>query len=147
MLTVRANPVRSNYQSDGRCFDNCTTLSYALAIVQDKSCWCSNLIPNQADQKDIGNCKASCPGYPSDYCGGDGTFGYMEVIGFTPTGTAAAGATTKAPSSSVSTLSLLGLTCMPGMPAYPSLLLDSSPSPSLYLVALCRDELFWLRTL
>ncbi len=99
MLTVCAS-VRSNYQSDGRCFGNCTTLSYAFAIVQDKSCWCSNLVPNPADQKDIGNCKAPCPGYPTDYCGGDGTFGYMEVIGFSPTGTAAAGGTTKAPSSS-----------------------------------------------
>ena len=134
MLTVRANPVRSNYQSDGRCFDNCTTLSYALAIVQDKSCWCSNLIPNSADQKDIGDCKASCPGYPSDYCGGDGTFGYMEVTGFTPTGTAAAVATTKAPSSSVSSLSPRA--DMYARNACTSLLIDSSPSPSLCLVAL-----------
>ncbi|KAL2129187.1 hypothetical protein VTI74DRAFT_8104 [Chaetomium olivicolor] len=93
-------PIYWNWQSDGRCFGNCTDLKFALAIVQGKNCWCSNLIPNSADQKPLKDCEAPCPGYPSDYCGGDGTFGYMEVGGFTPTGTAAGGA---APSSTQGT--------------------------------------------
>ena len=57
----------------------------------EKDCWCSNLAPNKADQKPITDCQYPCPGYPSDYCGGDGVFGYMEVAGAKPSGTAAAG--------------------------------------------------------
>ncbi|KAK4035413.1 hypothetical protein C8A01DRAFT_17895 [Parachaetomium inaequale] len=93
----------SDYQSDGRCSGNCTDLKYALAIVHAKNCWCSNLIPNPADQKPLRDCQNPCPGYPSDYCGGNELFGYMEAAGGTPTGTAPAGGTaTKSPSSTTS---------------------------------------------
>jgi len=103
MLTTGLALVYSDWQSDGRCFGNCTDLKYAFAIVQYKHCWCSNLIPNPADQKSLSDCQDPCPGYPSDYCGGDGAFGYMEIGRFKPTGTAPAeGSGTKAPSSSVS---------------------------------------------
>ncbi|KAK4155421.1 hypothetical protein C8A00DRAFT_41971 [Chaetomidium leptoderma] len=94
-------PIHYDWQSDGRCFGNCTTLKYALAIVKEKNCWCSNLIPNRADQKSLGNCQDPCPGYPTDFCGGDGVYGYMDVAGFSPTGTAPPGGdSTKLPSSS-----------------------------------------------
>jgi cell wall integrity and stress response component len=107
-------PLYYNWQSDGRCFGNCTDLKYAFAIVLAKNCWCSNLIPNPADQKPLVDCQNPCPGYPTDYCGGDGLFGYMEAAGATPTGTAPAGGTaTKAPSSTVSTALCLKLTCVP----------------------------------
>lgn len=92
-------PLNSDWQSDGRCSGNCTSLSYALAIVQDKNCWCSNLLPHNADRKPLSDCQASCPGYPWDYCGGRGTFGYMRVGGFNPTGTAPAGGFTTTTSS------------------------------------------------
>lgn len=94
MLTARPSALtveNSIYQSDGRCSGNCTDRSYAFAIVQDHNCWCSNLIPNIADRKSISECQLGCPGYPSDWCGGDGTFGYMAVVGISPTGTAPAG--------------------------------------------------------
>ncbi|SPQ25268.1 c9b1b778-d559-4fab-887a-925af5e54f94 [Thermothielavioides terrestris] len=104
--------LESNFQSDGRCFGNCTTLKYALAIVQDHNCWCSNLIPNKADRKDLSDCENPCPGYPTDYCGGDGLFGYMSVSGFTATGTAPAGysATPDSSSSDTSTAAVQTVT-------------------------------------
>jgi cell wall integrity and stress response component len=80
--------VNYNWQSDGRCYGNCTDSENAFAIVQNKNCWCSNLIPHPNDRKPIEDCRAPCPGYPTDHCGGDGTFGYMEVGGFNPSGTA-----------------------------------------------------------
>ncbi|KAK4228815.1 hypothetical protein QBC38DRAFT_135345 [Podospora fimiseda] len=89
----------SDFQSDGRCDQNCT--SYAFAIVREKSCWCSNLIPNQADQKPLGECNVPCPGYPTDLCGGIGLWGYMQNNDNQPTGTAPPGfgiSTTAAPS-------------------------------------------------
>lgn len=81
--------VTSDFQSDGRCNQNCT--SYAFAIVREKSCWCSNLIPNPDDQKPIADCNIPCPGYPSDLCGGINLWGYMEISANEPTGTAPAG--------------------------------------------------------
>ncbi|KAL2176779.1 uncharacterized protein P884DRAFT_27259 [Thermothelomyces heterothallicus CBS 202.75] len=104
--TADMDPLFSNWQSDGRCYGNCTDLNYALAIVQNKNCWCSNLVPNKADRKPLSDCQNPCPGYPSDYCGGDGVFGYMYAGGSTPTGTAAPGgsATGEPSSSTVSTL-------------------------------------------
>jgi len=96
-------PLFYNWQSDGRCYGNCTDLKYALAIVQNKNCWCSNLVPNKADQKPLSDCQSSCPGYPSDYCGGDEVFGYMFAGGGSPTGTAPpGGSATKEPSSTTS---------------------------------------------
>ncbi|KAL2165084.1 hypothetical protein VTH06DRAFT_380 [Thermothelomyces fergusii] len=88
--TADMDPIFSNWQSDGRCYGNCTDLNYALAIVQNKNCWCSNLVPNPADRKPLSECQNPCPGYPSDYCGGDGLFGYMSANG-APKGTAAPG--------------------------------------------------------
>lgn len=97
-------PLYYDWQSEGRCFGNCTSLKYALAIIQEKNCWCSNLIPNNADRKPVEDCQSPCPGYPTDYCGGDGVFAYLEAAGGNPTGTAApgGGTTTKSPSSTTS---------------------------------------------
>ncbi|KAJ4294885.1 hypothetical protein N0V88_005124 [Collariella sp. IMI 366227] len=53
-----------NWQSDGRCFNNCTELKFALAIVQDKNCWCSNLVPSSDDQKPLSDCESPLPGLP-----------------------------------------------------------------------------------
>ncbi|KAK4125911.1 hypothetical protein N657DRAFT_282272 [Parathielavia appendiculata] len=104
--TADMEPLNAIWQSDGLCFGNCTNLKYALAIIQDHNCWCSNLVPNTADQKPLTDCQMPCPGFPSDYCGGDGLFGYMQVAGFNPTGTAppANPSTTTPPSSSSSTV-------------------------------------------
>ncbi|KAK4134724.1 hypothetical protein BT67DRAFT_496680 [Trichocladium antarcticum] len=98
--TANMVPLNNIWQSDGRCFNSCTDLRFALAIVQGKNCWCSNLVPNPADEKPLTDCQDPCPGYPDDHCGGKGVFGYMLVAGFTPTGTAPGPSATKPPSSS-----------------------------------------------
>ncbi|KAK3307473.1 uncharacterized protein B0T15DRAFT_510745 [Chaetomium strumarium] len=79
--TADMDPFNSIYQSEGRCYTNCTDLNFALAIVQEKNCWCSNLIPNSDDRTSLSDCRSPCPGYPTDYCGGDGVFGYTSRRG------------------------------------------------------------------
>ncbi|KAK0712150.1 hypothetical protein B0T21DRAFT_72344 [Apiosordaria backusii] len=99
------DPLVSNFQSMGRCLGNCTDAEYAFAIVLEKKCWCSNLIPNRADQAQISDCNYPCPGYPDDICGGKGVWGYMEVAEHKPSGTAPAGmgiATSQKPSTTPS---------------------------------------------
>ena len=59
--------------------------------MREKACWCSNLIPNPADQKPIDDCDIPCPGYPTDLCGGINLWGYMENVANEPTGTAPVG--------------------------------------------------------
>ncbi|KAK3906326.1 hypothetical protein C8A05DRAFT_29833, partial [Staphylotrichum tortipilum] len=113
--TADMEPINWNWQSDGRCAGNCTDLKFAYAIVLEKDCWCSNLAPNKADQRPIADCNYPCPGYPSDLCGGFGVYGYMEVAGSRPSGTAppsnptptntAASSTSSRPSSSSSSQS------------------------------------------
>ncbi|EEH33070.2 hypothetical protein PAAG_04123 [Paracoccidioides lutzii Pb01] len=56
----------STYQSNGACRDTCSK-GYAVAILQGKSCWCSNDVPGGTTS--IDDCNESCPGYPSDKCG------------------------------------------------------------------------------
>ena len=70
--------VTDNYQSNGRCFDDCKA-NYAFAVVQDTSCWCSNYVP--ADTVEVGSCNEKCPGYGFENCGSlsDGLFGYVAL--------------------------------------------------------------------
>ncbi|KAK4240885.1 hypothetical protein C8A03DRAFT_30962 [Achaetomium macrosporum] len=112
--TADMDPLNSIYQSEGRCYNNCTDLNYALAIVQEKNCWCSNLIPNAADRKPLTDCQLACPGYPTDYCGGDGVYGYIAAGGGAPTGTAPpGGSATSEPDSSPSDSSSTASTTKP----------------------------------
>ncbi|KAK2782373.1 hypothetical protein FQN53_009807 [Emmonsiellopsis sp. PD_33] len=68
--------VRSTYQSNGACRDTCVG-KYAFAILQGKSCWCSNLQPGDTTSTD--ECSDRCPGFPSDRCGNakKGLYGYL----------------------------------------------------------------------
>ncbi|KAI9640045.1 Cell wall integrity and stress response component 4 [Ciborinia camelliae] len=86
----------SIYQSDGLCYNTCVA-DYAFAIVQGQYCWCSNYVPGTTTS--ISDCNTSCPGYPSDTCGGDGTYGYISLT-LSPSGTKTASATTASSSSS-----------------------------------------------
>ncbi|KXS95721.1 hypothetical protein AC578_10769 [Pseudocercospora eumusae] len=80
--------VSNIYQSNGACFDTCKG-SYAFAVVQYQSCWCSNYVP--ADQEDVGSCNQDCPGYPAEKCGNQesGLYGYVPLPN-SPSGTAGA---------------------------------------------------------
>ncbi|GAB7346018.1 hypothetical protein MBLNU457_4790t2 [Dothideomycetes sp. NU457] len=88
-----SDAVNNNYQSNGACHDSCQ--SYAYAIVQYQSCWCSNYAP--ADTVSVGQCNVPCPGYPYENCGNQaqGLFGYIQLN--QPSGTI--GASSSAPSS------------------------------------------------
>ncbi|KAK7750390.1 Cell wall integrity and stress response component 4 [Diatrype stigma] len=65
----------------------------AFAIIQGFNCWCSDFEPAESTQSDISECNKSCPGYPSDTCGGDGLYGYM-AMGEEPSGTKGADSST-----------------------------------------------------
>ncbi|KAG8167607.1 hypothetical protein KVR01_003296 [Diaporthe batatas] len=103
----------SIYQSQGLCYGTCKDGGYAFAVLQSSDCWCSNLVPSSDDQTSTSNCQSSCPGYPSDYCGGDGTYGYI-ALGPSPSGTAGGSSkttltTSKTTSASVTTTSDISL--------------------------------------
>ncbi|KAM3087018.1 Cell wall integrity and stress response component 4 [Clarireedia jacksonii] len=91
--TAGTNGNSSIFQSDGLCYNFCVD-SYAFAIVKGSDCWCSNYVPGSTTSTD--DCKNSCPGYPSDTCGGDNTYGYISLR-LSPSGTK--GAATAAASS------------------------------------------------
>ncbi|CAK7199738.1 Cell wall integrity and stress response component 4 [Sporothrix eucalyptigena] len=93
----------SIYQSDGLCYDFCVD-DYAYAVIQGTDCWCSNYTPTKSSQVSTDECDASCAGYPSDVCGGDGLYGYM-ALNKSPSGTAG-GSTTASPTSSSKTSSV-----------------------------------------
>ncbi|KAI4181176.1 MAG: hypothetical protein L6R41_006776 [Letrouitia leprolyta] len=65
-----------NYQSNGKCFDTCKA-NYAFAVVQGKSCWCSDYAP--ADTTSLGSCNSPCPGFPYEQCGSSDFFGYIPL--------------------------------------------------------------------
>lgn len=125
--------VLSDFQSQGRCFGNCTDIGAALAIVQWKSCWCADLIPNPSDQKSLSSCQDKCPGYPDDYCGarggGGGAYGYMQLK--KPSGTAPPGVTnTRTTSVSSHRPSTAAMSCPCAGMSQSSLLSYPHPSPT-----------------
>ena len=93
MLTRIAD--ESDFQSMGLCYQTCAGAEeqYAFAVVWQKSCWCTNTVPNSADTVSAKQCSNSCPGYPTDWCGGDSLFGYLKITGVKPSSTAAPAST------------------------------------------------------
>lgn len=89
----------SIWQSNGLCHDKCLGDGYALAIVQYQDCWCSNYAP--ADTVDLDECDQTCPGYPSEMCGGDGLYGYIYLAD--PSGTVGSSSSTTSSSTRAST--------------------------------------------
>ncbi|KAK3337943.1 hypothetical protein B0H65DRAFT_445875 [Neurospora tetraspora] len=81
----------SDFQSMGLCYQTCAGAQeeYAFAVVWGKSCWCSNTQPNTANTVSTNQCENPCPGYPSDWCGGDSLYGYLKITGVKPSSTAA----------------------------------------------------------
>lgn len=79
--------VRYNFQSNGACLDTCSD-SYAFAVLQGPSCWCSNFAPGYL--VNTLRCNDPCPGYPSDWCGSlsSGLYAYFP-LSQAPSGTAA----------------------------------------------------------
>ncbi|KAK2875069.1 hypothetical protein FQN49_001809 [Arthroderma sp. PD_2] len=77
--------VVDGFQSIGACQKTCRD-KYAFAILQGKTCWCSNAAPGNTVSTD--NCNQNCPGYPDDKCGSvsEGLYGYI-VLDKSPTTT------------------------------------------------------------
>lgn len=98
---MNGTTVSNNFQSNGRCSTTCS--GYAFAVVQYKSCWCSNYVP--ADTASSSSCGVACPGYPFESCGdaSSGFYGYV-ALGPSPSGTkGSALSSTSVPASSTST--------------------------------------------
>jgi len=70
----------SLYQSMGLCSGFCNTNgnNYAFAVLKSNECWCSDYVPGV--QLGLEGCSTPCPGYPDDLCGGDGEFGYVQLV-------------------------------------------------------------------
>ncbi|KAI0390689.1 hypothetical protein F5Y17DRAFT_48300 [Xylariaceae sp. FL0594] len=79
-ISTAQTPTNSSiYQSDGLCHDFCNKDSWAFAIVQAFSCWCSDYIPDPSSQVDTSKCNRACPGWPQDTCGAKDLYGYMQL--------------------------------------------------------------------
>ncbi|RAK98885.1 WSC domain-containing protein [Aspergillus ibericus CBS 121593] len=93
------NANESTYQSNGLCEDHCS--DYAFGILQGYDCWCSNIVPNSATNVNVSECSQDCPGYPDDSCGSTtkGLYGYVEIVGHQPSGTATVSSTSTSTSS------------------------------------------------
>ena len=93
--------VQDNYQSNGACQTTCA--GYAFAVVQYKSCWCSDYAP--ADTTSTSSCSVACPGYPYENCGDEaaGLFGYV-ALGPAPSGTQGSASSDEDPSPTQATL-------------------------------------------
>ncbi|GLA59195.1 hypothetical protein AtubIFM54640_009928 [Aspergillus tubingensis] len=92
----------STYQSNGLCEDHCS--NYAFGILQGYDCWCSNIVPNEATNVNTSQCSQDCPGYPDDSCGSTskGLYGYVEIVGHQPSGTATVSTTSTSSTSTSS---------------------------------------------
>ncbi|KAI9746743.1 MAG: hypothetical protein M1818_000458 [Claussenomyces sp. TS43310] len=73
--TASTNANSSIYQSNGLCQHFCDA-TYAFAVLQDSTCWCSDYVPGTTVSS---GCDTSCPGFPADLCGGSGLYGYIAL--------------------------------------------------------------------
>ncbi|KAM5435835.1 Cell wall integrity and stress response component 4 [Microsporum ferrugineum] len=95
--------VVDGFQSIGACQKTCGS-SYAFAILQGKTCWCSNAAPGNTVPND--DCNQNCPGYPDDKCGSvsAGLYAYI-LLDKKPTTTIGSSTMTTTTSSSTKTSS------------------------------------------
>ncbi|RFU77488.1 carbohydrate-binding wsc [Trichoderma arundinaceum] len=77
----------SIYQTNGLCSGFCIGKSYAFAITQQNSCWCSNYYPDKGSTTDTKDCDSPCPAYPTEFCGGHNLYGYILLNDVAPSGT------------------------------------------------------------
>ncbi|KAF3479703.1 uncharacterized protein GIQ15_06679 [Arthroderma uncinatum] len=95
--------VVDGFQSIGACQKTCGD-KYAFAILQGKTCWCSNAAPGNTVSND--KCNQNCPGYPDDKCGSasQGLYAYI-VLDKKPTTTIGSSSMTTSSSSTKSSSS------------------------------------------
>lgn len=50
--TAETSATSSIYMSEGLCYDTCNDEGYALGVLQESNCWCSDYVPDSGDQVD-----------------------------------------------------------------------------------------------
>ncbi|KAF3390409.1 hypothetical protein F1880_009143 [Penicillium rolfsii] len=69
------NDTTNAFQSYGQCVNQCSTDNYKIAILSHGDhCSCSNAVPPASAKVSNDKCDTVCPGFPTDYCGGNGTY-------------------------------------------------------------------------
>ncbi|CAN6665463.1 hypothetical protein TRVA0_037S00386 [Trichomonascus vanleenenianus] len=114
------------FQSIGLCSGTCN--GYAYAILQGKSCWCSNYTPSESTSN--GKCSSGCPGYQQDSCGNTNDDLYSYILLATPSGTASASSSSTSSTSSTSSKTSSSSTSSATSSASSSSSLSSSSSSS-----------------
>lgn len=64
----------SIYNSMGYCTGRCFPLGYAVMATKDDDCYCGNNLPPLSSVSKNSSCSTTCPGFPSDLCGGTGVY-------------------------------------------------------------------------
>ncbi|KAH8430875.1 uncharacterized protein LDX57_008539 [Aspergillus melleus] len=106
----------SAYQSPGYCQKLCEKEKGYFFALQGEDCWCGPQPPGFNSMG--GTCDMDCPGYPSESCGGDGTYSVWELeedyadspLGHATTSSTAVTVTTAAGSSSTGSSLVVDLT-------------------------------------
>ncbi|KAJ5459875.1 uncharacterized protein N7458_001427 [Penicillium daleae] len=65
----------NSYQAYGACLNSCSKGGYKIAVLsKGNHCACSNAVPPDSAKVSDDKCNTACPGYPTDYCGGDDVY-------------------------------------------------------------------------
>lgn len=96
----------SVFNSLGYCSGQCAK-SAVFATTGKTSCYCGDGLPPSSAKVDDSNCNISCPGYPSDNCGGSNYYYFYNMgtnpnIGAEVSGSATSAKATSTPSSTTS---------------------------------------------
>lgn len=62
------------FNSAGYCSTQCLALAMPVMATKDSTCYCGSQLPPESTSTDNSSCTTSCPGYPSDKCGGSGLY-------------------------------------------------------------------------
>jgi len=87
------------FNSVGYCSKQCLGMAMAVMAMKDSACYCGQDLPPTSMVADNSSCSTSCPGYPSDICGGIGVYS-VYLTGLTTDVTNAAPAASDTSSSS-----------------------------------------------
>ncbi|RAL13400.1 uncharacterized protein BO97DRAFT_442429 [Aspergillus homomorphus CBS 101889] len=113
----------SVFQSTGSCMNMCGKADGYYYAIKGEDCWCGKQPPAFETVTNDRACNLQCPGYPHDYCGGNGVYSVGEMPGDHPsessggsTTTASAVLTTK-PKPTTTQASSAGVSVVPSASA------------------------------
>ncbi|UPK89914.1 hypothetical protein LCI18_000849 [Fusarium solani-melongenae] len=76
---TRRTRARESINTAARCAKTCADLGKPVALTREYKCICSNTYPMLSTRVDDRWCDVSCPGYPSQACGGQGTWSVINT--------------------------------------------------------------------